>query len=86
MKCIGRRGVIGLHTFGVLQSHRHPVVIHQHMCRNASPSLNIEPVGVRLMQDGFSLERAEGHCWLVLQICKLMLVGASVSHTHIQQY
>lgn len=29
--------VIGRNTFGALKSHRHPVVIHQRMCRNASP-------------------------------------------------
>lgn len=52
--------VIGLHTFGVLQSHRHPVAIHQHMCWNVSSSLNIVSVGVQLIHDCFSLVHAEG--------------------------
>lgn len=59
--------VIRLNTFGASKSHRHPVVIHQHMCWNASPSLNIVSVGVRLMHGCFSLVHAEGHCWPALQ-------------------
>lgn len=70
--------VIGLHTFGVLQSHRRPVVIHQHMCWNVSPSLNIVSVRVQLMHDSFSLAHAEGRCWLVPQIRKPVLVAALI--------
>lgn len=77
--------VIGLHTFGVLQSHRHPVVIHQHMCWNVSPSLNIVSVGVQLMHDCFSLVHAEGHCWLVLQYANLCL-WEPWCHAYIHQY
>lgn len=56
--------VIWLNTFGALKSHPHPVVIHQHMCWNVSPSLNIVSVRVRLVHGCFSLVHAEGHCWL----------------------
>lgn len=75
--------VIGLHTFGVLQSHRHPVVIHQHMCWNVSPSLNIVSVRVQLMHVCFSRVHAEGRCWLGPQICKLVLVAALMLHIYI---
>lgn len=59
--------VVRLNTFGASKSHLHPVVIHQHISWNASPSLNIVSVGVRLMHGSFSLVHAEGHCWLALQ-------------------
>lgn len=76
--------VMGLNTFGAFESHRHPVVIHQHMCWNVSPSLNIVSVGVRLMHGCFSLVHAEGHCWLALQ--RLTHIRSHVSldaiHTH----
>lgn len=76
--------VMGLNTFGAFESHRHPVVIHQHMCWNVSPSLNIVSVGVRLMHGCFSLVHAEGHCWLALQ--RLTHIHSHVSldaiHTH----
>lgn len=45
--------VMGLNTFGAFKSYRHPVVIHQHMCWNVPPSLNIVCVGVQLMHGWF---------------------------------
>lgn len=41
--------VVRLNTFGASTSDRHPVVIHQHMCQNASPSLNIVSAEVWVM-------------------------------------
>lgn len=64
---MGQGQAIGVPTFGVSRSHRHPVVIHQHMCWNVSPLLNIASVGVELTHDCFSLVHPEGHCWLVQQ-------------------
>lgn len=74
--------VIRLHTFGASKSHRHPVVIHQHMCWNASPSLNIVSDGIRLMHGCFSLVHAEGHCWLALQRHTHIHVNLDVMHIH----
>lgn len=59
--------VVRLNTFGASKSHRHPVVIHQHMCWNVSPSLNIVSARVRLMHGCSSVVHVEGHCWLALQ-------------------
>lgn len=76
--------VTELNTFGASKSHRHPVVIHQHMCWNASPSLNIVSVGARLMHGCFSLVHAEGHRWLVLQ--RHTHTSALMSCTYISLY
>lgn len=78
--------VIWLNTFGASKSHRHPVVIHQHMCWNASPSLNIVSVRVRLMHGCFSLVHAEGHCWLALQRHTHTLMSASMSCTYFSPF
>lgn len=59
--------VVRLNIFGASKSHLHPVVIHQHISWNVSPSLNIVSVRIRLMHGSFSLVHAEGHCWLALQ-------------------
>lgn len=77
--------VIELNTFGALKSHRHPVVIHQHMCWNVSPSLNIVSVGVRLMHGSFSLVHVKDTAgWL----CKHSLThtSASMSYIYISLY
>lgn len=77
--------VMGLNTFGAFKSHRHPVVIHQHMCWNVSPPLNIVSAGVRLMHGCFSLVHAEGHCWLALQRLTHIHSHVSLEATHTHQ-
>lgn len=44
---------VRLNTFGASKSHRHLVVIHQHMRWNVSPSLNIVSAGIQLMHGSF---------------------------------
>lgn len=78
--------VTELNTFGALKSHRHPVVIHQHLCWNVSLPLNIVSVGVRLMHGSFPLVRTEGHCWLALQTHTYTHMSALMSYIYISFY
>lgn len=64
--------VVKLNTFGASKSHRHPVVIHQHMCWNLSPSLNIVSC------------RGPVNAWLFLASARwrTLLAGSAKAHTH----
>lgn len=63
--------VVRLNTFGASKSHRHLVVIHQHMRWNVSPSLNIVSAGIQLMHGSF----LSGARW------RTVLAGSANTHT-----
>lgn len=63
--------VVRLNTFGASKSHRHLVVIHQHMRWNVSPSLNIVSAGIQLMHGSF----LSGARW------RTVLAGSAKTHT-----